>query len=207
MEFARNVLISATCLKHKTVFRFAFLRSDLFRHHIEINPSNLPVPQCFNVQILLCESVAYMMRFVRSLVSEDGPGDSRHFVCQGHRHYVCWTSRLHFFLPCAWRLGVTQNRTRPMDQQGTQVWVTSPGNRAQPDLSAGTILTRNKSQKRCKLATGPECLRISNCCHQGRCSQAADAGHLGDRATCRFVFLPGANPLLELIDVLLKQVD
>jgi hypothetical protein len=36
MEFAGNVLISATCLKHKTVFRFAFLRSDLSRHHIEI---------------------------------------------------------------------------------------------------------------------------------------------------------------------------
>jgi hypothetical protein len=45
MEFAMNVLISATCLKHKTVFRFAFLRSDLSRHHIEINPGNLPVPQ------------------------------------------------------------------------------------------------------------------------------------------------------------------
>lgn len=43
MEFARNVLISATCLKHKAVFRFAFLRSDLSRHHIEINLGNLPV--------------------------------------------------------------------------------------------------------------------------------------------------------------------
>jgi hypothetical protein len=43
MEFARNVLIWATCFKHKAVFRFAFLRSDLSRHHIEINPSNLPV--------------------------------------------------------------------------------------------------------------------------------------------------------------------
>jgi hypothetical protein len=83
MEFARNVLISATCLKHKTVFRFAFPRSDLSRHHIEINPGNLPVPQRFKVLILLCTSVAHMMRIVRSPVSKDRPGDSRHFVSQG----------------------------------------------------------------------------------------------------------------------------
>ena len=35
MECARNVLISAACFKHKGVFRFAFLRSDLFCHHGE----------------------------------------------------------------------------------------------------------------------------------------------------------------------------
>jgi hypothetical protein len=64
MEFARNVLISAACFRHKSVFRFASLRSDLFRHHIEINPSNLPVPQRAKVLILLCGFVAYMMLFV-----------------------------------------------------------------------------------------------------------------------------------------------
>jgi len=165
MEFARNVLISATCLKHKTVFRFAFLRSDLSRHHIEINPSNLPVPQRFKVLILLCRSVAHMMRFVRSPVSEDRPGDSRHFVRQGHCYYICWTSHLYCLLPCGWYLGVTQNRARAMYQQRTQVRVATSGDRAQPYLSAGTILTRNKSQKRCELAPRPECLRISNCCY------------------------------------------
>jgi hypothetical protein len=35
MEFAKNVLISAACFRHKAVFRFAFLRSDLFCHHGE----------------------------------------------------------------------------------------------------------------------------------------------------------------------------
>jgi hypothetical protein len=35
MEYARNVLISAACFRHKAVFRFAFLRSDLFCHHWE----------------------------------------------------------------------------------------------------------------------------------------------------------------------------
>ena len=35
MEYAKNVLISAACFKHKAVFRFAFLRSDLFCHHWE----------------------------------------------------------------------------------------------------------------------------------------------------------------------------
>jgi hypothetical protein len=35
MEFAKNVLIWAACFRHKTVFRFTFLRSDLFCHHME----------------------------------------------------------------------------------------------------------------------------------------------------------------------------
>ena len=35
MEYARNVLISAACFRHKAVFRFALLRSDLFCHHGE----------------------------------------------------------------------------------------------------------------------------------------------------------------------------
>lgn len=165
MEFARNVLISATCLRHKSVFRFAFLRSDLSCHHIEINPSNLPVSQRFKVLILLCRSVAHMMRFVRSSVSEDRPGDSRHFVRHGHCCYICWTSLLYCLLPSGWYFGVTQNRARPMYQQRTQVWVATSGDRAQPYLSAGTILTRNKSQKRGELAPRPECLRISNCCY------------------------------------------
>lgn len=43
MEFARNDLISVTHIWCKAVFRFAFLRSDLFRHHMKINLSNLPV--------------------------------------------------------------------------------------------------------------------------------------------------------------------
>jgi hypothetical protein len=43
MEFARNVLISVTHIQCKGVFRFAFLRSNLFRHHIGINLSNLSV--------------------------------------------------------------------------------------------------------------------------------------------------------------------
>jgi len=46
MEFARNVLISATHFKCKLVFRFTFLRSDLFCHHMLINLSNLSVLQC-----------------------------------------------------------------------------------------------------------------------------------------------------------------
>jgi hypothetical protein len=35
MEFAKNALIWAACFRHKSVFRFAFLRSDLFRHHMD----------------------------------------------------------------------------------------------------------------------------------------------------------------------------
>lgn len=45
MEFAKNVLISVACTKHKAVFRFAFSRSDLSRHHLWINPSNQSVDQ------------------------------------------------------------------------------------------------------------------------------------------------------------------
>jgi len=33
MEFAKNVLISVTRFRRTAVFRFAFLRSDLSRHH------------------------------------------------------------------------------------------------------------------------------------------------------------------------------
>jgi len=40
MECAKNVLIWAACFKHKAVFRFAFLRSDLSCHHVSINLSN-----------------------------------------------------------------------------------------------------------------------------------------------------------------------
>jgi len=46
MEFAKNVRIWATCFEHKTVFRFAFLRSDLFCHHME---STLATYQFLNV--------------------------------------------------------------------------------------------------------------------------------------------------------------
>jgi hypothetical protein len=35
MEFAKNVLIWAACFRHKSVFRFTFLRSDLSRHHMD----------------------------------------------------------------------------------------------------------------------------------------------------------------------------
>jgi hypothetical protein len=35
MEFAKNVLIWAACFRHKSVFRFTFLRSDVFRHHMD----------------------------------------------------------------------------------------------------------------------------------------------------------------------------
>ena len=35
MEFAKNALIWAACFRHKSVFRFTFLRSDLFRHHMD----------------------------------------------------------------------------------------------------------------------------------------------------------------------------
>ena len=48
MECAKNVLISAACFKHKAVFRFAFLRSDLSCHHIQINLSNQPVELRFD---------------------------------------------------------------------------------------------------------------------------------------------------------------
>ncbi|MGF6816525.1 hypothetical protein OKW33_003396 [Paraburkholderia atlantica] len=40
-------------------------------------------------------SIAYLMHFVRRPVSEDRPGSSCHFVCQGYRHYICWASHLH----------------------------------------------------------------------------------------------------------------
>jgi hypothetical protein len=45
MDFAKNVLISTTCSKHKAVFRFAFSRSDLSCHHVPINLSNQSVGQ------------------------------------------------------------------------------------------------------------------------------------------------------------------
>jgi hypothetical protein len=46
MECAKNVLISAACFRHKAVFRFAFLRSDLSCHHTE---STLATYQFLNV--------------------------------------------------------------------------------------------------------------------------------------------------------------
>jgi hypothetical protein len=46
MEFAKNVHISAACFRHKAVFRFAFLRSDLSCHHTE---STLATYQFLNV--------------------------------------------------------------------------------------------------------------------------------------------------------------
>ncbi|SFU23956.1 hypothetical protein SAMN05192563_102426 [Paraburkholderia aspalathi] len=47
-EFARNVLTWATCFEYKTVFRFAFLRSDLFCHHMKSTLATY--------QFLLCEA-------------------------------------------------------------------------------------------------------------------------------------------------------
>jgi hypothetical protein len=67
MECAKNVLIWAACFKHKAVFRFAFLRSDLFCHHME---STLATYQFLNVPslILLRSSHTDVIRFVTALV-------------------------------------------------------------------------------------------------------------------------------------------
>jgi hypothetical protein len=48
MEFAKNVLIWAACFRHKSVFRFAFLRSDLFRHHMDSTLATYRSPKRFN---------------------------------------------------------------------------------------------------------------------------------------------------------------
>ena len=45
MDFAENVLISTTRLKRKAVFRFSFSRSNLSRHHVQINLSNQSIEQ------------------------------------------------------------------------------------------------------------------------------------------------------------------
>ncbi len=67
MECAKNVLIWAACYRHKAVFRFAFLRSDLFCHHME---SILATYQFLNVPslILLRSSHTDVILFVTALV-------------------------------------------------------------------------------------------------------------------------------------------
>jgi hypothetical protein len=56
MECARNVLISAACFRHKAVFRFAVLRSDLFCHHRESTIATyrfIKVPESHTVKLVL----------------------------------------------------------------------------------------------------------------------------------------------------------
>jgi len=81
MEFARNILIWATCLKHKTVFRIKSLRSDLFCHHME---STLATYQFLNDQQMLaflCWSDTHVSNFVSTAVGQNRPRDSCHLVC------------------------------------------------------------------------------------------------------------------------------
>ena len=106
MECAKNVLISAACFRHKAVFRFAFLRSDLFCHHMK---STLATYQFLNVPgvILLRSSHTDVICFVGALVGKYGPGNSRHLVRKSHGYYVARSPLSNSFLPGSWYLGVT----------------------------------------------------------------------------------------------------
>src|SRR5260370_29899820 len=50
-------------------------------------------------------------------------------------------------------------------------------------------------------------LPVSDCCDQSGGGESADARHFGDCATRGFLFLPGADALLELTDIVIKRVD
>ncbi len=147
MECARNVLISAACFRHKAVFRFALLRSDLLCHHGE---STIATYRFIKVQSLVQLSWSYadVVRFVTAVMGQYCPGSSCDLVRQSDGCHVGRPSLLNSFLPCCWYLRVTQDRAGSMDQQCAQVGVASLRDGAQSNLAARTGLPRNKAEER-----------------------------------------------------------
>jgi hypothetical protein len=76
MEFARNVLIWAACFRHKIVFRFPFLRSDLFCHHLESTLATYQFLKAQQMPGLLCRPNTHVAHFVSTVVGQNRPRDS-----------------------------------------------------------------------------------------------------------------------------------
>src|SRR5208283_5194452 len=68
-----------------------------------------------------------------------------------------------------------QRRTRPVDQQFAQVYVTALADAEKFRLATGRCLTRDKSKPCCKIAPALECLRLPDRRNQRRSDRYANA--------------------------------
>ncbi|MGF6742952.1 hypothetical protein OKW47_006763 [Paraburkholderia atlantica] len=126
--------------------------SNLSRHHIEINLSNLPVPRRFRDKT---SKWVYCLPDALRTTSRER-GSPRQFVpfLFAKATATTFAGRLICIaFPSGWYLGVTQHRPRPMYQQRTQVRVATP--RFTAWSNRDRLLRRPR--RSCRKAPGREC--------------------------------------------------
>ena len=93
MEFAKNALISLSCLKHYTDSRFTFLRSDLFCHHTGLSTcATFRHATPFSGYSSSCGHLAHITLLVLPSVRQYRPRRSCHLVGHRNNSHIRWSS-------------------------------------------------------------------------------------------------------------------
>jgi hypothetical protein len=113
---------------------------------------------------------------------QHSPGDSCQFVgCSGH-HHVERRPSLQRIEPRSERgsfaFHAYHRRTRSMNQDLTQVAVSSLADTQEPGLAASGMLSGHESEPGCELPALAESAAVADRCHDGRRDQRTDAGNL-----------------------------
>jgi hypothetical protein len=112
-----------------------------------------------------CRCFGYMVGVERRVAREHGPQDAGILVGQGDDGHLPTRSLLELYQPLADAVAAFAGRhdrgLGPLDQQGAQVVVPSPGDAPEAGLAAGGVLARHQAQPGAELACMGE-LRVTD---------------------------------------------